>query len=90
VALSKEHFSPNCVFITGLSSSEAGKVRIFYIDKNTEIDTSTVPVGFPVDDKEVRLVDDDGNDVGFDQIGEIEVRSPYLRLGYWRKPELTR
>ena len=45
--------------------------------------------GFPVDDKEIRLVDDNGNDVGFDQVGEIEVTSPYLRLGYWGMPELT-
>ena len=24
------------------------------------------------------------------QIGEIAVKSPYLALGYWRRPELTR
>lgn len=89
VELYKKHFSPVCVFVNGLSSSETGKVRIYYVDKDTEITTSTVPVGFPVDDKDVRLVDDDGNDVGFNQVGEIEVRSPYLRLGYWGKPELT-
>ena len=89
VDLYKKHFSPDCVFVNGLSSGETGKVRIYYVDKDTEITTSTVPVGFPVDDKDVRLVDDEGNDVGFNQVGEIEVRSPYLRLGYWGKPELT-
>jgi hypothetical protein len=31
-----------------------------------------------------------GNEAGFNQIGEIAVRSRYLRLGYWQKPELTK
>ena len=89
VELYKKYFSPGCVFVTGLSSTETGKFRNYYVDKDTEITTSNVPVGFPVGGKDVRLVDDDGNDVGFNQVGEIEVRSPYLSLGYWGKPELT-
>ena len=35
------------------------------------------------------LLDDEGRDVGFHQIGEIAVRSRYLSPGYWCIPELT-
>ena len=89
VGLYKNHFSADCVFVSGLSATEVGKIRIYLADKDTEIGTSTVPVGYPVDDKDVRVVDDDGNDVGFNQVGEIEVRSPYLSVGYWGNPKLT-
>jgi acyl carrier protein len=34
-------------------------------------------------------LDETGREVGADQIGEIAVRSKYLALGYWRRPDLT-
>ncbi|HEU4771423.1 MAG TPA: condensation domain-containing protein, partial [Candidatus Udaeobacter sp.] len=46
-------------------------------------------VGYPLEDKEVLLLDDDGNEVGANEVGEIAVRSRYLSPGYWRRPELT-
>jgi acyl carrier protein len=48
-----------------------------------------VPVGYPVDHKEVLLLDEAGTEIGFNRTGEIAVKSHYLSLGYWRKPELT-
>ena len=47
-------------------------------------------VGFPFPNAEIRLVDDQGQDAGDGDAGEIWVRSPYLFLGYWRQPEATR
>jgi acyl carrier protein len=37
----------------------------------------------------VTLVDEDGEPVPDDEIGEIVVRSRYIALGYWRDPALT-
>ena len=36
-----------------------------------------------------RVVDDDGNDVGVDQVGELVVRTPIIMQGYFRDPEQT-
>jgi hypothetical protein len=49
-----------------------------------------VPVGYSVEDTDVLLLDDDGKDVGFGEVGEIVVKSRYIAPGYWRDPELTR
>lgn len=38
--------------------------------------------GRPYDDVEVRVVDDDGTDIGPDQLGHILIRSPFRMRGY--------
>ena len=39
---------------------------------------------------DLRVVDDDMNDVAAGEIGEVIYRSPQLCLGYWEKPEETK
>jgi long-chain acyl-CoA synthetase len=46
-------------------------------------------VGRPVPVAEVRVVDDDGNVLGDDEVGELWVRGPNVVRGYWNKPEAT-
>jgi amino acid adenylation domain-containing protein len=90
VELYKKHFSQHSLFRHGIGGTEMQAYRYFYINKDTEILGEIVPVGYPVEDKEVLIVDEDGNLVGYDEIGEIVIRSRYLSPGYWRRPELTR
>jgi amino acid adenylation domain-containing protein len=90
VDLYKKHFSPDCILVNGLSSGEAINFRKYFIDKRTCIITNTVPVGYAVQGKRVLLLDDSGEEVGFNYVGEITVKSRYLSPGYWRWPELTR
>ena len=80
---------PTCVLVNVLSSNEAGTIRRFIVDHSTEIAGPVVPVGYPVDDKEILILDDDGREVGGGQVGEIAVRSRFLSPGYWKRPELT-
>ncbi|MFQ5853749.1 MAG: AMP-binding protein, partial [Candidatus Binatia bacterium] len=84
-----KYFPPHCLLVNGLSSTETGTVRRYFIDKDTEILTSTVPVGYPVEDAEVLLLDEHGDEVDAAQVGEIAVKSRYLALGYWKRPDLT-
>ncbi len=46
-------------------------------------------IGTPVAGMEMRLVDDKGNDVSGDDVGEIAIRGEGLMKGYWDRPEAT-
>jgi long-chain acyl-CoA synthetase len=46
-------------------------------------------VGTPVPGVEVRIVDDDGNDVAPGELGEIVMRGPNVMLGYRNMPQET-
>lgn len=45
--------------------------------------------GLPLDNVEVRIVDDEGRELPKGQIGEIQVRGPSVCLGYFDDPEST-
>ncbi|UYA60299.1 Long-chain-fatty-acid--CoA ligase [Pectobacterium sp. F1-1] len=46
-------------------------------------------IGLPVSSTDVRIIDDDGNDAGPGESGELWVRGPQVMLGYWQKPAAT-
>jgi amino acid adenylation domain-containing protein len=52
-------------------------------------DALEMPLGHPAEHLEVRLCDEDGNEVGTDEIGQICVIGPPVMKGYWRDPERT-
>ncbi len=46
-------------------------------------------VGQPFEGVDIRLIDHVGQEVGKGESGEIQIRSDYNMLGYWRAPEAT-
>ncbi len=47
-------------------------------------------IGKPLPDVEVRIVNEDGNDVPVGQVGEIVARGQRLMKGYWNREEATK
>ncbi len=86
----RKHFPPHCILVNHLGSNEAGGMATYYIDNNTEIEEPNVPVGYPVPDNQVLLLDQHDSAVGLGDAGEIAVRSRFLALGYWGRPDLTK
>jgi long-chain acyl-CoA synthetase len=46
-------------------------------------------IGVPTPGTDIRLVDDQGNDVPQGQPGELLVRGPQVMAGYWQRPDET-
>jgi amino acid adenylation domain-containing protein len=85
----KYFFSSNCLFVNGLGSTESLTFRWYFINKDTPITGSSVPVGYGMPDKDVFIVDERGNEVATNEVGQIAVNSKYLSPGYWVRPDLT-
>jgi amino acid adenylation domain-containing protein len=89
VELYKRHFSRGSELHNLLASTEADIVTRYLIDHDTVIEDAYVPVGYPDSDVDLILLDDDGQEVGFDQQGMLYVRSPRNASGYWKNAEQT-
>jgi len=46
-------------------------------------------IGLPISSTEVCVKDKDGNEIGFDEPGELCVKGPQVMQGYWQRPEET-
>jgi amino acid adenylation domain-containing protein len=90
VELYKKHFSPDCILIHGIGTTETGTILRYSMDRETQVKGSVVPVGYVLEDMDVLLLDDARKQVGVNQVGQITVKSRYLALGYWQRPDLTR
>jgi len=61
-------------------------VRVCYL-AGEELDQRPASVGRPMPNCEVLIVDDNGNEVGPGDIGELIIRGSNVMQGYWRDPE---
>ena len=89
VELFTRHFADGGLLCNELGLTEAGTVRSFFLHRGAGLSGDHVPVGYPVDDVDVLLLDEQGRAVEPGAVGEIVVRSRFLASGYWRAPELT-
>ena len=90
VELYRERFSSDCILVHTLGSTEAPTFRCYFVDETVKITGNHVPSGYAMmPDMELLLLNEAGEEVGINETGEIAVRSRYLSLGYWRRPDLT-
>lgn len=85
----QQHFDNGCVLVNGLGTTETGIIRQHFINSDSPLRDDVVPVGYAVEDMEVRLIGERGLPVPPGAAGEISVRSRYLANGYWGRADLT-
>src|SRR5262245_28297798 len=60
LALFRERFGPDCVLVNGLGATECGLVRQFFFTTRDPVPEGVVPIGAPVEDMEIVLLDEAG------------------------------
>ena len=85
----EKKFSPASLLLNRLAMSEAGGLTYLFIDRAKDIAGEVVPVGYPIEDKNLSILDSQGNKVKEGEKGEIAVKSRYLSPGYWNNEKLT-
>ncbi len=76
------------VIIGGLGATDWGGECINIGDSSMEIRLTTV--GHPIDDSEIKLVDEDGKEVPRGEVGEILARGPACVSGYFGDAEANK
>jgi amino acid adenylation domain-containing protein len=88
VELFKRHF-PNILLFHTFTCTEIHIYRVHFLNKDSQVPRGALPVGYAVEDIEVLILDDSGNSLGVEEVGEIAIRSAYLFRGYWNNSALT-
>jgi len=85
------------IFAQGYGQSESGpaishlsKEDHDVLDKPAKEQKKLASAGRPDIGVQVRILDDKGNDVGPNEVGEITVRSKQTMVEYWKKPKETK
>jgi acyl-coenzyme A synthetase/AMP-(fatty) acid ligase/thioesterase domain-containing protein/acyl carrier protein len=89
VAALRDRLEPDGIVFNCYGSSEGGQVALFVAGPQTPMGTGRVPVGSPLADTLVRVVDEAGLEVEPGRIGEIVVSSPETATGYWHDEPAT-
>lgn len=89
ISLLRQHLPSDCVLRYSFGTTETGGLTDFVIQPGSSIPLGPLPVGAPLMDKKIRVIDQAGQPLGVGQAGEIVVQSRYLSPGYWRDAELT-
>lgn len=84
------HFNQSCTLVNGLGATETGLTAQQFIAHGEVAPEGAVPVGKPMRDISIEVVDEQGCVVPQEITGEVRVTSRYLAVGYWREPTLTR
>jgi long-chain acyl-CoA synthetase len=75
-----------CKILEGYGLSETSPVASFnHPDRERKVGS----IGTPVAGVEMKVVDDDDNEVPQGEVGEIVIKGPNVMKGYWRKPDAT-
>jgi fatty-acyl-CoA synthase len=85
VAIMENYWKRNKILKMGYGLTEVGPNN-FYLP-NDSVKARPTSVGFPVFHCDMKIVDDDNNILGDDEVGELMLRGPHIFSGYWEEPE---
>jgi len=75
-----------CIVLEGYGLSETSPVASF---NHPHAPRKPGSIGTPIEGVDIRLVDQDRQEVPAGEVGEIEIRGHNLMKGYWQRPEAT-
>jgi long-chain acyl-CoA synthetase len=75
-----------CAILEGYGLSETSPVASF---NHPDKERKPGSIGTPIEGVEMKVVDDDGNDVQQGDVGEIVIRGHNVMKGYWDRPDAT-
>ncbi|MCK4258971.1 MAG: amino acid adenylation domain-containing protein [Halanaerobiales bacterium] len=85
-----EIFDERVQIVNLYGPTETTLVKTFYLIQKSDTAKSTIPIGKPMRGARIIILDENMNICEEGQSGEIYIRTPYMTLGYFNDPELTK
>lgn len=85
----RRFFPSECELMHAFALTEAGTVCQYLFDFNNSVEAAAIPVGYPVKDTEVLILDAQGLLLSDGIPGELAIRSRFLSPGYWNNKTMT-
>src|SRR6202044_4000493 len=76
----------NCQILEGYGLSETSPVASF---NHPDRERKPGSIGTPIAGVEMKVADDDGNEVAQGEVGEILIKGHNVMNGYWNRPDAT-
>jgi amino acid adenylation domain-containing protein len=70
-------------------ASETTLVKFCHFVQESDVKRGFIPIGKPIKGAKALILDDDKEVCAHGMSGELYIRTPYITLGYYNKPELT-
>ena len=83
------HFREDCLLFCGFAMSETNLVTSTIVTRGQPREGACIPLGSPVEGKEILLLDERGEPFDGAGCGEMAIRSRYLASGYVGRPDLS-
>jgi long-chain acyl-CoA synthetase len=75
-----------CIVLEGYGLSETSPVAS---SNHPDMERKPGSIGTPLEEVEMRVVDEDDNEVAQGEVGEIVIRGHNIMKGYWQRPDAT-
>ncbi|PWK15798.1 non-ribosomal peptide synthetase [Tumebacillus permanentifrigoris] len=85
-----ESFGKRIQLVNLYGSTETTMIKMFHRIEDMPPAGKSIPVGRAMKGAAPLILNDKQKLCGIGQVGEIYIRSPYLSLGYYKRPELTK
>jgi long-chain acyl-CoA synthetase len=76
----------DCIILEGYGLSETSPVASF---NHPDKERKPGSIGTPIDGVEMKIFDEDDNEVAHGEVGEIVIKGHNIMKGYWNRPDAT-
>lgn len=81
---------PDAMFVNLYGPCEATDACTYYIVNREFEDDAPLPIGFPCENTEILVLNENERPVGGEEIGELCIRGTSLAMGYYNDPKRTK
>ena len=82
IALFQGRTCSTAILQNAMAATETRTFAQFFIPHGKPI-RDPIPIGYPVYERNVQIIDELGNQLGPNEVGQIQITSPHLADGYW-------